>query len=86
MEGKSYRIIKGRGVFPGIVEAEALVTTESISLLGGVNQETSEVIELNHPLSGEYISGKVLMYILPITASSLATNFMTMEVLLTIVA
>ena len=61
MEGKSYRIIKGRGVFPGIVEAEALVTTESISLLGGVNQETSEVIELNHPLSGEYISGKVLM-------------------------
>lgn len=61
MEAESYRVIKGRGIFPGVIEGEALVTTESISLLGGVNQETSEIIELNHPLSGEFLEGKILM-------------------------
>ncbi|MCD6514050.1 MAG: DUF126 domain-containing protein [Candidatus Asgardarchaeum sp.] len=62
MRKNKYRVIKGRGVYPGIVEGEAIVTTESISFLGGVNQKTGEIIEFNHPLKGENIAGKIFMF------------------------
>ncbi len=54
--------MKGRIIFRGIAEAEALTTTQPISFYGGVDPETSEVIEKGHELQGRQIKGKILVF------------------------
>lgn len=55
-------IIKGRIIKAGKAEGEALVSTEPIAFLGGIDPETGIVIERNHPLEGKCISGKILVF------------------------
>ncbi|MEM0084110.1 MAG: DUF126 domain-containing protein [Candidatus Methanomethylicia archaeon] len=55
-------IIKGRIIKAGNVEGEALVSMEPIAFFGGVDPETGKIIERNHPLEGEIISGKILVF------------------------
>ncbi len=52
----------GRGIVPGVVEAEALVTTETISGFGGIDVATGTVIEPRHELFGVCFTGKVLVF------------------------
>ena len=54
--------LKGRIISKGIVEAEALLTSQPISFYGGVNPETSEILEKGHELQGKQIKGKLLVF------------------------
>lgn len=55
-------VIRGRGIVPGVAEAQALVTRETISGWGGVNPMKGEIIETRHELVGQSFAGKVLLF------------------------
>jgi predicted aconitase with swiveling domain len=55
-------VLHGRGVVGGIAEGEALVTDQTISGWGGIDPRTGEVIESRHPLRGQSIAGRVLVF------------------------
>ncbi|CDZ53792.1 aconitase X swivel domain-containing protein [Neorhizobium galegae] len=54
--------IKGRKVVAGRAEGEALVTTETISGWGGINERTGTVIERRHEMRGVSFAGKILVF------------------------
>ena len=54
--------LKGRIIFKGNIEGEALVTSQPISFYGGVDPETGVVIEKGHELEGKNIKGKILVF------------------------
>ncbi|WP_448809237.1 aconitase X swivel domain-containing protein [Agromyces bauzanensis] len=54
--------LRGRGIVPGVVEAEALVTHDPISGFGGIDVATGTVIEPRHELFGQCFTGKVLVF------------------------
>ncbi len=54
--------LKGRKISPGTVKGEALVSNQGISFYGGVDPETGVVVEKDHELEGQSISGKVLVF------------------------
>ena len=54
--------MKGRIIYRGKAEAEALVTTQPISFYGGVDPNTGTVIEKGHELQGVSIKGKILVF------------------------
>jgi predicted aconitase with swiveling domain len=57
------RTLAGRAVVPGSAEGIALVTVEPLSLWGGLNAQTGEIIDRRHERSGEIVSGRV--FVLP---------------------
>jgi predicted aconitase with swiveling domain len=56
------RLLRGRVIKAGQAEGIALVSSEPISFFGMVNTETGIVIEKGHPLEGESLVGKVLVF------------------------
>ena len=54
--------LEGRIIKYGEVEGEAIVSSEPMGFLGGVNPETGIVIEKGHPLEGKSIKGKILVF------------------------
>jgi predicted aconitase with swiveling domain len=54
--------LKGRIIYKGKAEGEALVTSMPISFYGGVDPNTGVVIEKGHELQGQTIKGKVLVF------------------------
>jgi predicted aconitase with swiveling domain len=54
--------IKGRGIVPGVVEGEALVSHETISGWGGIDPAAGTIIERRHELFGVCFTGKVLVF------------------------
>jgi uncharacterized protein len=54
--------LKGRIIYKGKAEGEALVTTMPISFYGGVDPNTGVVIEKDHELQGQSIKGKILVF------------------------
>jgi len=54
--------LKGRKIFGGSAGGEALVSREGISFYGGVNPDTGLVEEEGHPLRGECVTGKILIF------------------------
>ena len=60
--GMSFLRLKGRSLVKGEVEGEALVTSQPISFFGGVNPKTGFVVEKNHELYGEKVTGKILVF------------------------
>jgi predicted aconitase with swiveling domain len=55
-------ILKGRTIYQGKAEGEAMVTSQGISFFGGVDPETGIVVERGHELEGQSIAGKVLVF------------------------
>lgn len=55
-------VLRGRVIKYGRARAPALVSEEPIGFLGGVDPETGIVVERGHPLEGESVSGKVLVF------------------------
>ena len=55
-------ILHGRSIYQGNAQGEALVTSQPISFFGGVDPETGVVVERGHPLEGQCIAGKVLIF------------------------
>jgi len=54
--------MKGRMISPGTVEGEAIVSSEPIGFYGGIDLNTGIVIEKGHPLEGESVTGKILVF------------------------
>ncbi|MAS03676.1 MAG: hypothetical protein CL534_03135 [Ahrensia sp.] len=54
--------LRGRKVVGGKAAAEALVSTQTISGWGGINEREGSVIELHHQLNGISFAGKVLVF------------------------
>ncbi|MBN1979614.1 MAG: DUF126 domain-containing protein [Anaerolineae bacterium] len=54
--------LRARVVKAGCAEGEALVSPEPIGFLGGVDPETGVVIEAGHPLEGQSVAGRVLVF------------------------
>jgi predicted aconitase with swiveling domain len=54
--------LKGRIIYKGKAEGEALVTTMPISFYGGVDPNTGVVIEKGHELQGVSVKGKILVF------------------------
>lgn len=54
--------LKGRTIYAGVAEGEALVTGMGISFFGGVDPETGVVMERGHELEGQSIAQKVLVF------------------------
>jgi len=60
--GKTGGAMKGRSISPGKVEAEAIVSPDPIGFYGGIDAQTGVVIEKGHPLEGQSVTGKVLVF------------------------
>jgi len=54
--------LKGRIIYKGKAEGEALVTSMPISFYGGVDPNTGVVLEKGHELQGQSVKGKVLVF------------------------
>ena len=54
--------MKGRVISPGKAEGKAIVTSEPIGFYGGIDIKTGVVIEKDHPLEGESVTGKILVF------------------------
>ena len=54
--------MKGRKIFKGKTEGEALVTKDGISFYGGVDPDTGIVVEKDHELEGQSVAGKILVF------------------------
>jgi uncharacterized protein len=55
-------VLHGRRVVGGRAEGEALVTRQTISGWGGINERDGTVIERRHELRGQSFSGRVLVF------------------------
>ena len=55
-------LLRGRGIVPGRVVGEALVSRETISGWGGIDPATGTIIERRHELFGVCFTGKVLVF------------------------
>jgi predicted aconitase with swiveling domain len=56
------RILTGRVIKHGRARGVALVSTEPIGFFGLVDAETGVVLEPGHPLVGQSVSGRVLVF------------------------
>jgi len=54
--------LRGRRIYKGIAEGEAIVTKDGISFYGGVDPDTGKVVEVGHELEGQSITGKILVF------------------------
>ena len=54
--------LKGRVIYSGKAEGEAIVTSQPISFYGGVEPDSGEIIERGHELRGEHLKGRVLVF------------------------
>lgn len=54
--------MKGRMISPGKAEGEAIVSSEPIGFYGGIDIKTGVVIEKGHPLEGESVKDKILVF------------------------
>lgn len=61
-EASSKIVIRGRKVVGGKSAGEALVSQETISGWGGINERDGSIIELHHELVGQSFAGKVLVF------------------------
>lgn len=53
---------QGRVIRAGQAEGRALVSPEPIGFLGGVDPESGVVVDPNHPLKGQSVAGRVLVF------------------------
>lgn len=54
--------LRGRAIHRGEAQGMALVSPAAIGFLGGVDVETGVVVEPGHPLQGQSIAGRVLVF------------------------
>jgi len=54
--------LKGRIIYNGKAQGEALVTSQPISFYGGVDPATGIIIEKGHELQGQSVKDKILVF------------------------
>ena len=62
MDTQEKIIIRGRMVVGVRAESSAMVTTQTISGWGGINERDGSIIERRHELVGQSFAGKVLVF------------------------
>jgi predicted aconitase with swiveling domain len=55
-------VLHGRGIVPGVVEGEALVSHQTVSGWGGIDPERGVIIERRHELFGQSFAGRILVF------------------------
>jgi len=55
-------VLKGHKCVKGKASGPAMVCDEAVCFVGGINIETGEFTEKDHPFYGENIKGKVMIY------------------------
>jgi predicted aconitase with swiveling domain len=55
-------LLTGRVIKAGQAKGEALVSPEPLGFFGGVDPETGVVVEPGHPLEGQCVAGRVLVF------------------------
>ncbi|OPY40778.1 MAG: hypothetical protein A4E42_02052 [Methanoregulaceae archaeon PtaU1.Bin222] len=55
-------IIRGRGISRGVGVGRVLKSSAPISFLSGVDPDSGKIVENDHPLEGEFICGRVLVF------------------------
>jgi predicted aconitase with swiveling domain len=55
-------MLKGRVIYAGTAEGEALVALHPISFYGGVDPESGRIVERGHELQGESVRGRILVF------------------------
>jgi len=70
-------MMRGTPVVAGAAQGAALVSDEPLSFWGGYDQQTGEIIDRRHPLSGQIAAGCVLA--LPCTRGSSTTTSVLLE-------
>jgi predicted aconitase with swiveling domain len=73
--------LTARPIIPGHGEGPALVSTEAISFWGDVDPATGRVTNPRHPLRGERLGGRVLVY--PSGRGSCTTSNILLELIRT---
>jgi predicted aconitase with swiveling domain len=71
-------VLQGRCIVEGIVEGEALVTSDAISFMGTVDPKSGFIIERKHEIEGVCIKGKILIF--PRSKGSTGGSYMLYEV------
>ncbi|MCG2826416.1 MAG: DUF126 domain-containing protein [Thermoplasmatales archaeon] len=54
--------MKGRTIYPGKTEGEAIVSKTPIGFYGGIDASTGIVIEKGHELEGKCVKDKILVF------------------------
>jgi predicted aconitase with swiveling domain len=54
--------LTGRIIRSGQASGTALVSSQPLGFLGGVDPETGEIIEAGHPLVGQSMAGRILVF------------------------
>ena len=54
--------MKGRTIYPGKTEGEAIVSKTPIGFYGGIDASTGIVIEKGHELEGKSVKDKILVF------------------------
>jgi len=54
--------MKGRTIYPGKAEGEAIISKEPIGFYGGIDMKTGIVIEKGHELEGKCVKDKILVF------------------------
>jgi len=72
-------LIQAKPVVAGRAKGEALVSREPLSLWGGYDQKTGEIIDRRHSLSGQVAAGRVL--VIPYSRGSSTTTAVLLEAL-----
>ena len=54
--------IKGRKIYGGIADGQAIVTKDGISFYGGVDPDTGIIVEAGHELEGKSVTNKILVF------------------------
>lgn len=62
MEDLSRAVLEARVIKHGVAQGLALVSPQPIGFLGGVDPDTGIVIEPGHPLEGQSVAGRVLVF------------------------
>lgn len=56
-------VLKGKSIAKmGVVEGEALVTTDLVAFWAGTNWETGEIVEVGHEARGKNVADKILVF------------------------
>jgi predicted aconitase with swiveling domain len=71
------RVISGEPLVAGETSGALLLSSEPLSFWGGYDQNTGEIIDRRHPLSGQVAAGKVLA--LPYSRGSSTTTAVLLE-------
>ncbi|MCA9925710.1 MAG: DUF126 domain-containing protein [Anaerolineales bacterium] len=69
--------MQGKALVDGKAQGNVLVLAEPLSLWGGLNPETGEIIDRRHPNLGEVVTGKVL--VLPAGRGSSSASSILLE-------